>query len=62
MRRILFCCLVLLIADLQLAPARAQGYPSGGIPPITGSRTNHQALIRSARHPSEPCQNPRLSV
>jgi tetratricopeptide (TPR) repeat protein len=37
MRRILFCCLVLLIADLQLAPARAQGYPGGGMPPITGS-------------------------
>src|SRR5258708_34862006 len=37
MRRILFCCLVLLIADLQLAPARAQGYPGGRTPPITGS-------------------------
>jgi len=37
MRRILFSCLVLLIAELQLAPAHAQGYPAGGIPPITGS-------------------------
>jgi tetratricopeptide (TPR) repeat protein len=40
MRRILFCCLALLIADLHSAPAGAQGYPGGvggGIPPITGS-------------------------
>jgi tetratricopeptide (TPR) repeat protein len=37
MRRILFCCFALLIAELQLAPAHAQGYPGGGIPPITGS-------------------------
>ncbi|HEX3398512.1 MAG TPA: hypothetical protein VHS76_17530 [Steroidobacteraceae bacterium] len=37
MRRVLLCCLVLFIADLRLAPARAQGYPGGGIPPITGS-------------------------
>jgi tetratricopeptide (TPR) repeat protein len=37
MRRILWCCLVLFMADLQLAPARAQAYPGGGIPPITGS-------------------------
>jgi tetratricopeptide (TPR) repeat protein len=36
MRRFLFCCLALLIADLRIAPAGAQGYPAGGIPPITG--------------------------
>lgn len=48
MRRILFCCLVFLIADLQLTPARAQ---VGGIPPMTGSggRTQQQNEI-----PSEP--------
>jgi tetratricopeptide (TPR) repeat protein len=34
MRRILFCCLALAIADLNIAPADAQGYPQGpgGIP------------------------------
>lgn len=30
MRRFLFCCLVLLIADLPGMPAGAQGYPAGG--------------------------------
>ena len=29
MRRILFCCLVLLVADLRSGPVWAQGYPSG---------------------------------
>jgi tetratricopeptide (TPR) repeat protein len=52
MRRILFCCLALAIADLKIAPAGAQGYPggAGGIPPITGSggRTQHQEEIPSA--------------
>lgn len=49
MRRILFCCLALLIADLQFSPARAQ-YPGGGVPPITGSggRTPQQEEIPSA--------------
>jgi hypothetical protein len=49
MRRILFCCLALAIADLKIAPADAQGYP-GGIPPITGSggRTPQQNEIPSA--------------
>jgi tetratricopeptide (TPR) repeat protein len=37
MRRILLCCLALLIVDLRGAPAGAQGYPGGGVPPITGS-------------------------
>jgi tetratricopeptide (TPR) repeat protein len=36
MRRIIFCCLALAIADLKIAPVVAQGYP-GGVPPITGS-------------------------
>ena len=52
MRRILFCCLALLVADLKIAPATAQGYPQGpgGIPPITGSggRTPQQSEIPSA--------------
>jgi len=55
MRRILFCCLALLMADLKIAPATAQGYPQGpggqgGIPPITGSggRTQQQPEIPSA--------------
>jgi tetratricopeptide (TPR) repeat protein len=52
MRRILFCCLALLMADLKIAPATAQGYPqgAGGIPPITGSggRTPQQSEIPSA--------------
>lgn len=30
MRRFLFCCLVLLIADLRVVPAGAQRYPAGG--------------------------------
>jgi tetratricopeptide (TPR) repeat protein len=30
MRRFLFCCLALLIADLRIMPAGAQGYPAGG--------------------------------
>jgi tetratricopeptide (TPR) repeat protein len=49
MRRILFCCLALVIADLRIAPANAQGYP-GGVPPITGSggRTSQQEQIPSA--------------
>jgi tetratricopeptide (TPR) repeat protein len=52
MRRILLCCLVLLMAELHGAPAQAQGYPggAGGIPPITGSggRTQQQDSIPSA--------------
>ncbi len=50
MRRILLCCFVLLVAGLPLTPARAQGYPGGGIPPITGSggRTPQQEEIPSA--------------
>ncbi|HEX3912906.1 MAG TPA: hypothetical protein VHW71_05320 [Steroidobacteraceae bacterium] len=49
MRRILLCCLALLIADLHPVPARAQ-YPGSGIPPITGSggRTQQQEEIPSA--------------
>ena len=49
MRRILFCCLALAIADLRIAPVNAQGYP-GGVPPITGSggRTSQQEQIPSA--------------
>jgi tetratricopeptide (TPR) repeat protein len=52
MRRILFCCLALAIADLKIAPVSAQGYP-GGVPPITGSggRTQQREEIPSA--PSE---------
>ena len=38
MRRVLFCCLALLLADLKIAPVAAQGYPGGrGSGPITGS-------------------------
>jgi tetratricopeptide (TPR) repeat protein len=37
MRRILICCLVLLATELHVASVHAQGYPGGGIPPITGS-------------------------
>jgi tetratricopeptide (TPR) repeat protein len=52
MRRFLFCCLALLIADLRIAPAGAQGYPggAGGIPPITGGggRGGHEQEIPSA--------------
>jgi hypothetical protein len=52
MRRILFCCLVLSLVHLKIAPAGAQGYPQGpgGIPPITGSggRTQQQSEIPSA--------------
>jgi tetratricopeptide (TPR) repeat protein len=51
MRRILFSCLVLLMAELHFAPSFAQGYPpGGGIPPITGSggRTQQQEEIPSA--------------
>src|ERR1700675_5033920 len=53
MRRILFCCLALAIADLKVAPAGAQGYPNtgpGGVSPITGSggRTSQQSEIPSA--------------
>ena len=51
MRRILMCCLVLLVAELHWAPSYAQ-YPggAGGIPPITGSggRTPQQSEIPSA--------------
>jgi tetratricopeptide (TPR) repeat protein len=51
MRRILFCCLALGIADLKIATANAQGY--GGVPPVTGSggRTSQASEIPSA--PSE---------
>ena len=52
MRRILFFCLALFLADLKMAPAIAQGYPqgAGGIPPVTGSggRTPQQPEIPSA--------------
>ena len=50
MRRILLYCLVLLMAELPVGPAHAQGYPAGGIPPITGSggRTSQQQEIPSA--------------
>jgi tetratricopeptide (TPR) repeat protein len=37
MRRILLGCLIVLIAELPVALLHAQGYPGGGIPPITGS-------------------------
>src|SRR5277367_1391104 len=37
MRRILMYCLVLVMTELHPAPSFAQGYPGGGIPPITGS-------------------------
>ncbi|HEY2782844.1 MAG TPA: hypothetical protein VGI90_18820 [Steroidobacteraceae bacterium] len=37
MRRILLACLILLTAELPTAWVLAQGYPGGGIPPITGS-------------------------
>jgi tetratricopeptide (TPR) repeat protein len=37
MRRILMCCLVLLLTDLHATLGLAQGYPGGGVPPITGS-------------------------
>ena len=50
MRRILFCCLVLFVADVQIA--HAQGYPGGrgGVGPITGGggRTSQQDAIPSA--------------
>jgi tetratricopeptide (TPR) repeat protein len=53
MRRILFCCLALAIADLKVAPAGAQGYPNtgpGSVPSITGSggRTSQHEEIPSA--------------
>jgi len=49
MRRILFCCLALAVADLRIAQVVAQGYP-GGVPPITGSggRTQQREEIPSA--------------
>jgi tetratricopeptide (TPR) repeat protein len=39
MRRTLLCCLVLLIADVQIAEAGGQGYPSGagGMGSVTGN-------------------------
>src|SRR5580704_18621164 len=50
MRRILMCCLVLLMTELHPASSFAQGYPGGGIPPITGSggRTPQHDEIPSA--------------
>jgi tetratricopeptide (TPR) repeat protein len=52
MRRILMCCLVLLMTELHPALTQAQGYPGGGggVPPITGSggRTPQQSEIPSA--------------
>jgi tetratricopeptide (TPR) repeat protein len=49
MRRILFYCLALLIADLKIAPADAQGYPGGrGGSPGGGGRTSQPAEIPSA--------------
>jgi tetratricopeptide (TPR) repeat protein len=51
MRRIVFACFMLLVAEIVSLPARAQ-YPGGGggIPPITGSggRTPQQEEIPSA--------------
>ena len=49
MRRIVLSCLVLLLADLP-SGLFAQGYPGGGIPPITGSggRTQQHEEIPSA--------------
>ena len=50
MRCILFSCLVLLMAELPVTFSFAQGYPGGGIPPITGSggRVPQQEEIPSA--------------
>ena len=50
MRGIPICCLVLMIAGWPAGPAGAQGYPGGGIPPITGSggRTQQPPEIPSA--------------
>jgi tetratricopeptide (TPR) repeat protein len=50
MTRILFTCLVLLLAELPSAHVFAQAYPGGGIPPITGSggRTPQQEEMPSA--------------
>jgi tetratricopeptide (TPR) repeat protein len=52
MRRIIFCCLALAVADLKIEQAVAQGYPGGrgGVPPITGSggKTSQQSEIPSA--------------
>jgi tetratricopeptide (TPR) repeat protein len=53
MRRILFCCLALLVADLLAVPARAQGYPRGGIPPVTGSGGRTQ---QGPEMPSTPAE------
>src|SRR5882757_6944449 len=49
MRRIFLGCLIFLIADMPLL-LHAQGYPSGGIQPITGSggRTPQGSEIPSA--------------
>ena len=49
MRRIVLSCLVLLLADLP-SGLFAQGYPGGGIPPITGSggRTQQHEEMPSA--------------
>ena len=49
MRRIVLSCLVLLLADIP-SGLFAQGYPGGGIPPITGSggRTQQHEEIPSA--------------
>ncbi|HEX3949957.1 MAG TPA: hypothetical protein VHW95_08915 [Steroidobacteraceae bacterium] len=50
MRRIFLSCLILLIAELPVGWSLAQGYPGGGIPPITGSggRMQQESEIPSA--------------
>ena len=49
MRRILFCCLALLIADLKIAAVDAQGYPAGrGGNPGGGGRASQPSEIASA--------------
>lgn len=50
MRRIVLSCFVLLVAEFHSGLALAQGYPGGGVPPITGSggRTQQQEEIPSA--------------
>jgi tetratricopeptide (TPR) repeat protein len=50
MRRIVLSCLVLLVTEFHGGHALAQGYPGGGVPPVTGSggRTQQQEEIPSA--------------
>jgi tetratricopeptide (TPR) repeat protein len=49
MRQPLFCCLVLLLADLRCSPAWSQGYPSGA-----GGRTSHEEAITSTPIAEKP--------